>query len=151
MNQQEENFKLVVTKEDILNRLIDSVDQECHHPATLARKKDRDSLFSRIGFLEEKYLLGIRIRMNDLYQQLYRKYLGKQYIQEIVIYRNEKFSPLPYTRSRSLKKYAERLSTYTCPIDSKLLVLRKIFKILFFKIVNCRSHRIYIVYNIFRF
>ena len=75
MNQQEENFKLVVTKEDILNRLIDSVDQECHHPATLARKKDRDSLFSRIGFLEEKYLLGIRIRMNDLYQQLYRKYL----------------------------------------------------------------------------
>lgn len=28
MNQQEENFKLVVTKEDILNRLIDSVDRE---------------------------------------------------------------------------------------------------------------------------
>lgn len=109
MNQQEENFKLVVTKEDILKRLIDSVDQECHHPATLARKKDRDSLFSRIGFLEEKYLLGIRIRMNDLYQQLYRKYLGKQYIQEIAIYRNEKFPhyhiPVHALSKNTLKDY----------------------------------------------
>lgn len=109
MNQQEENFKLVVTKEDILNRLIDSVDRKYLHPATLARKKDRDSLFSQIGFLEEKYLLGIRIRMNDQCQQLYRRYLGKQYIQEIAIYRNEKFPhyniPVHALSKNTLKDY----------------------------------------------
>lgn len=91
MKNSNNKLKIKITKEDILNHLIHSIDQECPHPSTLARKIDIENLLSQIGFLEGKTLLNIRICMSNRYRQLYHKYLGKQYDQEFLIYRNIKF------------------------------------------------------------